>query len=358
MTPRNIYLRGRVFWIRYQAPDPDTGYSKEYRESGGTEAEAKKLLRQRLGEVYTETFIGPERERVTVGELLDDYCEHLVLAGKKSIHRAPEGDGYRGAMMAQVKPLKDWFGALPGKKLSTKRIRKYIAARFQEMARATVKNEVAVLRAAFRLAKNEGRLREIPHFPGIKVNNARKVFYEPEEVEKIVKALPDPLNDLVQALYLTGRRKMELCGARWEWVDRTAGTLTIPDTKNGDPAIIPLEGRFGALIEKRWELHKVRLANGTRYLTPWIFHRRGKPVLEFAVAFNKARIAAGVPNKVVHDLRRTAIREFRRAGVEETVAMSMSGHRNRDVFRRYDITSVEDKREAMRATERYREVRG
>ena len=38
--------------------------------------------------------------------------------------------------------------------------------------------------------------------------------------------------------------------------------------------------------------------------------------------------------------------------------MSMSGHRNRDVFRRYDITSVEDKREAMRATERYREVRG
>ena len=52
MTPRsrgNIYLRGRVFWIRYQAPDPDTGYSKEYRESGGTEAEAKKLLRQRLG---------------------------------------------------------------------------------------------------------------------------------------------------------------------------------------------------------------------------------------------------------------------------------------------------------------------
>jgi len=96
MTPRsrgNIYLRGRVFWIRYQAPDPDTGYSKEYRESGGTEAEAKKLLRHCLGEVYTETFIGPERERVTVGELLDDYCGHRVGAGKKTMHRAPEGDG-------------------------------------------------------------------------------------------------------------------------------------------------------------------------------------------------------------------------------------------------------------------------
>ena len=55
-----------------------------------------------------------------------------------------------------------------------------------------------------------------------------------------------------------------------------------------------------------------------------------------------------------HDLRRTAVRDMVRAGVAQGVAMRISGHRTAAMFERYNITSGEDMREALRRTEEYR----
>lgn len=47
------------------------------------------------------------------------------------------------------------------------------------------------------------------------------------------------------------------------------------------------------------------------------------------------------------------MRNLRRAGVEEPVAMKISGHRTRSTFDRYNITSENDIQEAMAKVTEY-----
>ncbi len=62
---------------------------------------------------------------------------------------------------------------------------------------------------------------------------------------------------------------------------------------------------------------------------------------------------AGVSGRKFHDLRRTGVRNLVRAGVPQSVAMAISGHRTAAVFRRYDITSEQDLRDAVKKVTAY-----
>jgi integrase len=62
----------------------------------------------------------------------------------------------------------------------------------------------------------------------------------------------------------------------------------------------------------------------------------------FTKAWSNACRTAGCPGRIPHDLRRSAIRTFVRAGLGEHAAMALSGHQTPSVFRRYDIQSEAD----------------
>lgn len=352
-----LLQRGRVVWISYYGPDPARpGRRKEYRESSRSDDPrvAERLLRQRLVEVHGDRFVPPQQERILVSELLDAHAGHRKLEGRwKSAGKAE----------SQVRRVKDFFGACRVADVTTPALKAWAKARLDEgHARATVKQWLAILRAALRLAHREGRISRLPHFPGIRVRNARRGFFERDQFEAGTKQLAEPWADIARFGYLVGWRLGEILSLRWEWVDRRNGEILLPDSKNEEPRTVPLTGELAALIERRWANRRV----GTT-IVPLVFHRGGRPIRSFLKRWRTACIKAGLfevafvegkpvkrAAKLFHDIRRTAVRDMIRAGVPETVAMSISGHKTRHVFDRYNISSMRDKRSALAQTAVYR----
>ena len=142
-------------------------------------------------------------------------------------------------------------------------------------------------------------------------------------------------------------RRGEISKLTWAAYDRETSTLTLParSTKSKKPRTLVLQGIYHEIIARR--------LFGRRLDSPLIFHRQGKPMGSFRKAWASACKKAGVSGSLFHDLRRTAVRNMIRAGIDQAVAMSISGHRTDAVFKRYNITSDEDLREAQDKLEGY-----
>ncbi len=152
--------------------------------------------------------------------------------------------------------------------------------------------------------------------------------------------LAEDVDDLVEYLYLSGWRSGE--GKKLEWAeissDLSIVRLKIEDSKNKRPRILVLTGRLLEIIQKR----KSKQVLGCKY----VFHRKGKPIKNFRKAWKIATGNTSFAGKLPHDLRRCAVRNLKRSGVDDTVAMSITGHVTRSVFDRYNIVSEDDLRDA------------
>jgi hypothetical protein len=56
----------------------------------------------------------------------------------------------------------------------------------------------------------------------------------------------------------------------------------------------------------------------------------------------RAVAEAGVAGRLLHDFRRTAVRNLKRASVPRSVAIAMVGHRTESIYRRYAIVAESD----------------
>ena len=66
---------------------------------------------------------------------------------------------------------------------------------------------------------------------------------------------------------------------------------------------------------------------------------------------------AGFPGLLFHDLRRSAVRNMKRAGNPHKAVMEISGHKTRSIFDRYDIVSDADIQSVGQRTAEYLKAR-
>jgi integrase len=211
---------------------------------------------------------------------------------------------------------------------------------------ATLNRETQLLGQAFRLGQERRLVQRIPHIRHLPERNARQGFFEQGEFERVVEYLPEYLKDFARFAYLSGWRKGEIAQLQWTDVDRQAHVIRLRPSfsKTHEGRILALHGELWELIERRWEV---------RGSVPWVFHRQRLQIGDFKKSWRTTCRKAGMPGKLFHDLRRTAVRNMVRAGVPERVAMAISGHKTRSIFDRYNIVNEADLRDAMSKTETY-----
>lgn len=211
-------------------------------------------------------------------------------------------------------------------------------------ANATINRELAILKRAFTLAMQGGKVMQRPHIPMLQERNVRQGFFEREQFEAVRKPLSDDVAPVATFAYLTGWRKSEILALQWRQVDFKAGCVRLEPgtTKNGEGRTFYFTDELKTLLESR----KTASVVGGSRIVPWVFHRNGAPIRTFQKAWESACKGAGVPGRIFHDFRRTAVRNLVRAGVPERVAMQMTGHKTRSVFERYNVVSESDLRSA------------
>lgn len=326
----SLFLRGNIWYLQFWSDGRQ--YQRSARTSDRAEAE------QKLARILADD---KPAGVVTVGSLLDDLLTDYDTRELRNRYIARK---------TLEKHLRKPFGPLPVRKLSAGRIDLYIRdRRKQGAANATINRELSLLRRALTLGRQAGVARIDLHIPKLVEENVRQGFLSHDEYECLRNALPDYLQAFFVVAYHVGGRRGELLKLRRDMVDLASGLIRIEakNAKTKRPRTLPVYGEMAAYLE-------MAIAAGDP-ACPWLFQRDGKRLNEFRAAWARATKEAGVPGLLVHDLRRTAVRNLERAGVPRAIAMQISGHKTEAVYRRYDIVDEADLRDAARRLEAWLE---
>jgi integrase len=331
----SIYKRGNVWWIKYYRN------GKPYRESTKSikEADAKRLLRKREGEISEGKLPGIYFDRVRFDELAKDFLADYKFNLRKTLDKAQRS----------VRYLKEEFGGMRVTNITTSKINAYIEKRLtQDAANGTINRELAALKRILSLGANQTppKVNRVPKIPMLNENNVRKGYFEYGDFLALRDALPDYLKGFATFGYKTGWRVSEIANLTWNQIDLEQGIvrLEVGNSKNKEGRTVYLDTELKEIFSSQWKDRKEK-----DKMTPHVFpNSRGTgKIRDFRVSWNKACQEAKIGRRLFHDFRRTAVRDMVRSGIPERVAMMISGHKTRSVFDRYNIVSDTDLKEAV-----------
>lgn len=340
------------WWIKWYRD------GRPFRESSGSsrKTDAQALLARRLGDVSRGAPITPQFDRLTFDEAAADVVNDYKTNAKRSL------DGLERRLRKHLQP---YFAGRRMVSITASDARAYIAKRQGEtvvvrkakgegveetrpVSNGEINRELAILKRAFNLALQSGKLLHKPHVPMLREGPARRGFFEREQFQAVLPRLPEALRPIVEFAYITGWRiSSEVLPLEWRQIDFAAGEVRLyaGTTKNGEGRVFPMTSRLRALLEAQRDATRQIERERGKIIAP-VFHRHGERVRSFKKAFATACRLAGCPGRIPHDFRRTAVRNLELSGVARSVAMAMVGHKTESIYRRYAIVDAGALRDA------------
>lgn len=353
-------VRGsRFFYIWYY-----DNVGKQHRESTRSELRsvAQEMLNQRLAAMGRGEKSPTEIKNIRYEDmrqiLIDHYREEKV--GTLVEEKQEDGTVKVYPHKRNLKVLDEFFAGMRLDQINTDVLRAFRKNRREKdmIDDSTINRNLSILRRMINLTIQERKLQFAkPYFPMVsEVGKVRKGFVTPEQFDKLMSELPNHLKPYALFLYEDVSRTTAAKDIRWSWVDLKEGVTDIPEeiTKTGAPQTLPLSHELIKMLKKQFRQDDAPVFDTTNFR---------KKFQQACVAAGLGKITKMVSPKgykwekyegvIPHDFRRSGIRNMVRAGVPEKVAMSISGHKTRAVFDRYNITSTDDVKDAIKTVTRY-----
>ena len=177
-------------------------------------------------------------------------------------------------------------------------------------------------------------------------SNARKRVLSLDEFDRLYQTLPLHAKWVLAIGFFTGMRLGEILSLVWRKVDLAQRVIRLEatDTKDKDAREIPICD----------ELYEILKSIPRAIHDDHVILFKGKPVGRIYNGLARACQDAGIiygrmmkDGFILHDLRHSFNTYMRKAGVQESVIMEITGHSTRQMFDRYNTIDSTDKKEAV-----------
>ena len=307
---------------------------------------AENLLRDRLSKVEQGLPIA-EMKRLKYEDIRKTLIMDYRTRGVKMLEEDEDGNPY----VWGFEHLDPFFKNRLVRMITTDLLYQFIEKRQMEGAKnATINRNLSLLRRMMNLVRREGKLVQVPYFPMLKEDNVRQGFVNPSQFIELRDAMPKHLSSLITFLYFTGCRIGAALAIRWSQMEYEKGRFQLriegSQTKNEEPILLPLPLGLNEVLEKLPREGTVFDARNLRK--------------SFQAACVKVGLGVKTGPKVwqykgllIHDFRRSGVRNLIRSGVPRRIAMKISGHLTEATFERYNIVDSTDLHEAMAKVEKH-----
>lgn len=331
------------------------------RESTGTSvrADALEILKQRQGRAVLNIPDPTSGTKLSYAQLREGLLSYRRNHNQRSLILRADGT----ETICGLQHLDAFFQNKLANDITTRTLQGFVEWRKREGANvATINRNLGLLRRMFHLAAPDNPLLTIPNFSAVhfKEDHVRQGFIDAAKFDELLAALPARLRSFVLLLYTTGVRTGEARKILWSQVDFAESIIHLSgkQAKNANARTLPLDDELATMLQaEREKARSTKVFNFATIRKAWC-NACVKVGLGTLARTGENKTLNGNYGKyeglIPHDLRRSAVRDMIRAGVPQTIAMRISGHKTDAIFRRYDITDAADLLAAKNSLRAYR----